>query len=138
MRKAEKACPIVVRLHNGQREVLAFTHPSAGNQFVKGTIETGESTLEAAVRELWEESGIRADTPLISLGFLSIGENHQPWHFFKYLSSGLPQTWSHQTEDDFGHTFTFFWHPLDKPLDQQWHLIFHEAFEFFAPLCLVD
>lgn len=58
MKTAGKACPVVVRLHNGQREVLAFTHPSAGNQFVTGAIETGESTLEAAVRELWKESGL--------------------------------------------------------------------------------
>lgn len=134
----EKACPIVLRLWDGRPEVLAFTHPSAGKQFVKGTVEVGESPLDAATRELWEESGLRADEPLVFLGTHAIGENGQRWHFFRHLSSGLPDSWSHQTEDDVGHTYVFFWHPLDQPLDQGWHLIFREAFDVFAPLCAAD
>jgi len=43
MKTIKKACPIVVRLQNGKPEILAFNHPSAGRQFVKGTIETGEN-----------------------------------------------------------------------------------------------
>ncbi|WP_410001350.1 NUDIX domain-containing protein [Rhizobium leguminosarum] len=39
-------------------EILAFTHPSAGNQFVKGTVEEGERPQDAAARELREESGL--------------------------------------------------------------------------------
>ena len=131
----EKACPIVVRLNSGQPEVLAFAHPSAGKQFVKGTIESAENPNEAAIRELLEESGICCDKPLLSLGAHLIGKTRQRWHFFQYVSSGLPETWYHQTGDDFGHTFAFFWHPLTKPLDQGWHSIFHEAFAFFAPRC---
>jgi len=76
--------------------------------------------------------------PLIPLGTYSIGESRQLWHFFKLSSSGLPETWSHQTEDDFGHTFEFFWHPLNQSLDQNWHPVFHEAFAFFAPRCMAD
>lgn len=138
MRKLEKACPLVLRYANEQTEVLAFTHPSAGKQFVKGTIEPEESPIEAANRELREESGLITTTPLISLGVHPIGELRQPWHFFKHFSSGLPETWTHQTEDDFGHTFRFIWHPLNQSLDQRWHAIFHEAFAFFSPLCLAD
>lgn len=138
MNKREKACPIVIRLFDGRPEVLAFAHPLAGKQFVKGTIEAGENPLDAAIRELREESGVHADGPLISLGTHSIGESLQRWHFFEYVSSELPDTWSHQTEDDFGHTFVFFWHPLSKPLDRDWHSIFHEAFAFFAPRCISD
>ncbi|WP_035898078.1 NUDIX domain-containing protein [Labrenzia sp. DG1229] len=131
-----KACPIVVRMRNGQPEVLAFVHPLAGKQFVKGTIEIGESPLEAAIRELREESGLQVSSPLTSLGVFAVGDSAQPWHFFKCMSTALPDTWSHQTEDDFGHTFTFFWHPLSEPLNYDWHPIFHEAFDFFAPRCM--
>ena len=138
MNPTEKACAIVLRLKNDKPEVLAFVHPSAGKQFVKGTIEAGESPLQAAIRELREESGLQPDMPLISIGTLPIGDSHQRWHFFKCMSLGLPENWSHQTEDDFGHKFAFFWHPLRKPLDQDWHPNFHEAFAFFAPLCLAE
>ncbi|WP_297844880.1 NUDIX domain-containing protein [uncultured Roseibium sp.] len=138
MNKREKACPVVIRLFDGQPEVLGFTHPFAGKQFVKGTIEAGENPLDAAIRELREESGLHTGGPLISLGTHSIGESLQLWHFFKFMSSELPDTWNHQTEDDFGHTFVFFWHPLSKPLDRDWHPIFHEAFAFFAPRCISD
>ena len=138
MKAPGKACPIVIQQRDKKRYVLAFIHPTAGMQFVKGTIEANEDPLDGAIRELKEESGLDANVPLIPLGKTNIGENAEPWHFFKYLSSGLPEYWSHQTYDDFGHTFAFFWHPLDDPLDRDWHPIFHEAFAFFAPLCMSD
>jgi hypothetical protein len=38
----QKACPIVTRATKHGLEVLAFRHTSAGNQFVKGTIQQGK------------------------------------------------------------------------------------------------
>ncbi|WP_222034522.1 NUDIX domain-containing protein [Rhizobium leguminosarum] len=58
MLKLEKTCPVVTRRMNQGLEILAFTHPSAGNQFVKGTVEEGERPQDAAARELREESGL--------------------------------------------------------------------------------
>ena len=133
-----KVCPVVVRLCDGRREVLAFVHPVAGKQFVKGTIESGENPLDAARRELREESGLNAPSALIPLGIQPIGDNRQRWYFFEGISAGIPDSWSHQTEDDHGHTFVFFWHPLDLKLDNEWHPIFHEAFAFFAALVSTD
>jgi 8-oxo-dGTP pyrophosphatase MutT (NUDIX family) len=118
--------------------VLAFVHPVAGKQFVKGTIKSGENPLDAARRELREESGLNAPSALISLGIQVIGGNRQRWYFFEWISTGIPDAWSHQTEDNHGHTFLFFWHPLDLQLDNEWHPIFHEAFAFFAPLVSTD
>ncbi|MEM0908929.1 MAG: NUDIX domain-containing protein [Pseudomonadota bacterium] len=128
-----KACPVVLRLQAGRPEILAFVHPSAGKQFMKGTIEVGESPLEAARREMREESGLVADSNLIALGRTTIGHDRQYWHFFEWSAVGLPDTWYHRTEDDEGHTFRFFWHPVTAPLDSEWHPVFHQAFAFLLP-----
>ncbi|MES5096909.1 NUDIX domain-containing protein [Agrobacterium sp. BA1120] len=117
--------------------MLTFTHPSAGRQFVKGTIEKGEKSQEAAERELFEESGLRVRSSMIFIGTQEIGIERVPWHFFAYRNSSLPDTWTHVTEDDDGHSFSFFWHSVQRPLDQQWHPIFHEAFTFFVPRVLL-
>ena len=111
MARTSKVCPVVVRLFDGRHEVLAFMHPVAGKQFVKGTVESDEQPLDAARRELREESGLNSPETLIFLGIRNIGEKLQPWHFFEWRSTGLPNAWAHQTEDDHGHVFSFFWHP---------------------------
>jgi hypothetical protein len=61
------------------------------------------------------------------------GADLTPWHFFAYPTAHLPDAWQHTTEDDYGHTFAFFWRPVGLPLDRDWHPIFREAFAFFAP-----
>jgi 8-oxo-dGTP pyrophosphatase MutT (NUDIX family) len=58
MPSPRKACPVIVRRTAGGVEILAFRHPKAGCQLVKGTIEPAESVRRAAERELQEESGI--------------------------------------------------------------------------------
>ena len=50
-----KVCPVVFRRVDSVVEVLAFEHPVAGYQLVKGTVESGESIETAALRELAEE-----------------------------------------------------------------------------------
>lgn len=133
MSKVEKACPVVLRTSQNGFKVLAFIHPSAGKQFVKGTIEIGETARQAAERELREESGLVVHSPMIFLGTQAIGIEGAPWHFFAYHSLSLPDTWLHATEDDFDHSFAFFWHSIQVSLDRDWHPIFHEAFKFFVP-----
>ncbi len=122
-----KVCPVVLRRKEGRIEVLAFKHPSAGNQFVKGTIEPGEDPKSAAARELHEESGIIAPPDMALLGQHPIGPKRQTWWFYACWINDAPETWRHMTEDDQGHTFAFFWHPLGQTLDGAWHAIFHEA-----------
>lgn len=41
----EKACPVVFKIREKGVEVLAFTHPSAGKQFVKGSIHTPRPSI---------------------------------------------------------------------------------------------
>lgn len=126
---AQKVCPLIFRIFDGRPEVLAFRHPSAGNQFVKGSIEEGELPLEAARRELREETGITVADDLLDLGNASIGDQFVRWHFFAVRIEELPDDWVHQAEDDFGHIFSFFWHPLADDLNEDWHPQFHEALQ---------
>jgi 8-oxo-dGTP pyrophosphatase MutT (NUDIX family) len=132
MLNVQKACPIVTRTTDQGLEVLAFSHPLAGFQFVKGTIEKGEAPSDAAKRELFEESGLVCPEPLELLGSAPIGPDQTTWHFYVWHSTGLLDTWSHATTDDQGHNFAFFWHPIDLKLAASWHPIFHEAFNFFS------
>ncbi|HNY45867.1 MAG TPA: NUDIX domain-containing protein, partial [Casimicrobium sp.] len=50
----EKACACVVQ----RGRLLLFEHPTAGVEIPKGGIERGELAIDAAVRELREESGL--------------------------------------------------------------------------------
>ncbi|NTF06955.1 NUDIX domain-containing protein [Agrobacterium rubi] len=130
MISVQKVCPVVTRASNHGLEVLAFRHPSAGCQFVKGTIKEGELPRDAASRELFEESGLICSVEMAALGTMDIGPERTTWHFFIWGSTGLPERWEHSTEDDCRHTFAFFWHPIGVPLDEDWHPIFREAFQF--------
>ncbi|CAD5108386.1 hypothetical protein PSEWESI4_02671 [Pseudomonas carbonaria] len=122
-----KACPVV--LNGSARErILVFEHPLAGIQLVKGSIEPNESPVAAAVRELQEESGLRASAVLADLGTWVPGYGDQVWSFqLCEVQEPLPEGWSHRCADDGGHDFRFFWHPLDEVPTPQWHWVFREA-----------
>ena len=112
-----KAVPVVTR--RGGTEILAFEHPMAGKQLVKGTIEAGESAIDAAARELFEESGLRLD----DFAFVAASQDivqGQEWVFFHHAAKGLPDRWVHHCLDDGGHDFRFFWHPLSLK-SEGWH-----------------
>ncbi|MEM9798298.1 MAG: NUDIX domain-containing protein [Pseudomonadota bacterium] len=119
---AAKACPVILR----GDAILAFRHPRAGVQLVKGTIEPGEDPAEAAVRELWEEAGIHA-RPARSLGTIVIGPPPLTWSFWLMRASRLPQRWAHHCDDDGGQVFRFLWWPLQRPAGRAWHPIHRRA-----------
>ncbi|WP_196161302.1 NUDIX domain-containing protein [Reinekea sp. G2M2-21] len=122
----EKACPVVLRERNGQVEYLAFVHPLAGKQFVKGTIEPGELLTAACERELLEESGLVA-TAVEDLGTCRIVSQQLIYGFYRMqVEQPIPETFSFFCLDDGGHQFDFFWQPLHTELDTQWHPIFQE------------
>ena len=76
-----KACPVILRNREGNIDLLAFAHPLAGKQIVKGTIERGESLENACERELFEESGIIAKSSAC-LGEWDAGHEKQVWGFY--------------------------------------------------------
>jgi chloramphenicol 3-O phosphotransferase len=122
-----KVVPVLLREKQGRDEILAFRHPKAGLQIVKGTLEPNELPEDAALRELEEESGVTRARILRSLGSsITIAEGEE-WHFFLCAAGEQPSRWIHAAPDDGGHIFEFFWQPLDAELGSDWHPIFHAA-----------
>lgn len=77
-----KVCPVVFRRAGGGVDLLAFVHPCADRQFVKGSVNPGEPPEHAAKRELDEESGRRPGGQALYLGEAGIGAPPTPWLFF--------------------------------------------------------
>ena len=119
---AVKVCPVVLR----GPALLAFRHPRAGVQLVKGKMEPGEAVAETAARELREESGVAA-AALRRLAGARIGARALRWRFVLMRAPGLPDRWSHWCEDDGGHLFRFFWHPLARSPGRDWHPVHRQA-----------
>lgn len=124
-----KVCPVVLRGKAPHRDILVFRHPLAGIQLVKGTVEADESISEAALRELEEESGIKASGIQAYLGEWETGHEAQYWHFVLCDVDDQPDTWAHFTQDDGGHEFVFFWHPIHDAPTAEWHTVFVDALE---------
>ncbi len=113
--------------------MLLFLHPLSGVQLVKGTIEQGETPNEAALRELAEESGIDVAMIKDDLGCWASGHLDQIWSFqLCQAQAALPEQWSHQTLDDHGHVFEFFWAPLDQLPYADCHPVFQRALAYLC------
>jgi chloramphenicol 3-O phosphotransferase len=122
-----KVVPVLLRERQGRREILAFRHPAAGLQIVKGTLEPNEVSESAALRELEEESGVTRARIVRSLGSSGAIADGEQWHFFLCMAGEQPTHWIHAAPDDGGHIFEFFWQPLDAELGPEWHPTFHAA-----------
>jgi 8-oxo-dGTP pyrophosphatase MutT (NUDIX family) len=128
--KPNKACPVVTRNIAGGRAVLAFRHPLAGCQLVKGTINEGEDPAAAAIRELHEEAGVTARV-IRNLGLWIANHKEQVWSCHLCLPlEELPQMWRHRCHDDGGHDFQFFWQSLDDEPGPEWHPVHRRALAF--------
>jgi len=133
----DKACPIVLRKNLDEIEILAFKHPTLFRQLVKGTIEKNELPINAAVRELAEESGLVTSGLPAYLGQSDDLPDADRWYFYMCRIEGtIPNQWSFFTEDDGGLVFDFFWHKLDNMPDEKWHFLFHDVLSFVRPLIL--
>ncbi len=123
---ANKVCPVLIRLKDDEWQILAFHHPLAGDQLVKGTIEIGEAAQIAVLRELAEESGIGSAFIVKNLGVWESGFDGQIWAIFLCEARNLPDEWTHHTKDGGGNDFTFFWHPLNSD-SGEWHPLYRAA-----------
>ena len=114
---ADKACPVVFR-DSSMQQILAFEHPKAGLQLVKGRIEPGENARAAALRELAEEAGI-ADTAIARTWAPGIPAQGHIWSL-QLCTFTQSRTWTHFCCDDGGHDFKFFWHDVNREPDEKW------------------
>lgn len=127
----KKVVPVILRHQVHGLEILAFQHPLAGFQLVKGTVELDEKYDEAAIRELFEESGVIAEPNPKFIGNFKLKSNQQDWYFYLCgVSADLAETWIHHCQDDGGLDFEFFWFPLNQKPNESWHEIFQEALAF--------
>jgi 8-oxo-dGTP pyrophosphatase MutT (NUDIX family) len=82
--------------------LLVFDHrddPDAGTQVPAGGVHRDEGLIEAAIREVREETGVRLDTELTLLGthehLDGLGQSALS-HFFRAdAPEGLPRLWQH-------------------------------------------
>ncbi|MBW9245813.1 MULTISPECIES: NUDIX hydrolase [Pseudomonas] len=133
----DKACSVILS-STMRPKILLFRHPHAGVQLVKGTIEKGETPARAALRELSEESGISSATIKDDLGCWKSGHHSQIWSFQLLQMAGpLPEQWLHQTTDDHGHIFEFFWASLDHLPYDDCHPVFRRALAFLCEVLKV-
>ena len=130
-----KAVPIVLKSVANQLYLLAFEHPLAGRQIVKGSVEPGESVVQACARELHEESGLQGRV-IREAGSFYDDLARWEWHFcLMKVDENIPDRFTYHTDDGGGLDFAFFWHRLGDELDEEWHEIFHRPIEhirFFA------
>ncbi|MBJ9957097.1 NUDIX hydrolase [Acinetobacter courvalinii] len=127
----KKVVPVILRHKNHGLEILAFRHPLAGFQLVKGTIEKDEQYEQAAIRELFEESGAIAEPNPKFIGNFKLKSTQQEWYFYVCeLRTDLAETWIHHCQDGGGLDFRFFWYSLDQQPDDHWHGTFKEALSF--------
>jgi 8-oxo-dGTP pyrophosphatase MutT (NUDIX family) len=123
-----KAVPVVTRRTGTAKEILVFEHPTAGVQLIKGTIELGEASEAACLRELHEESGISNARIERFLGSWQSHHQDQTWHFYKVeVLQPLRESWYHQTAEDHGHVFRLFWHPMHIDPEADWHSVYRSA-----------
>lgn len=124
----QKVCPVILRQQSEVSQILAFRHPLAGMQLIKGTLKPGELPDGDALRELAKESGIHQATVVAKIGELDFHDAEQHWNIF-LCAPRIPfaDEWTCFTADGDGLDFGFFWHPLDKEPDASWHPVYARA-----------
>jgi 8-oxo-dGTP pyrophosphatase MutT (NUDIX family) len=122
-----KALAYVTRTHGGKRELLVHTHrdhPEAGLQVPAGSLDEGESPAEAALRETFEESGLRSVEVVRLLKNYTYAHPsdarslHDRFVFHLRTTAPTPHTWEHVVSagiHDKGLVFVYRWMSVDSP-----------------------
>lgn len=111
----------------GPNELLVFEHDEAANasgvQLPVGGLETGETPVQAAAREAFEETGLLRLTSPHHLGSCVWSRPEagakQVWHYFQLTApASTPDAWTHTVtggEEDTGMLFYLRFVPLLQP-----------------------
>lgn len=118
-RGVEKVEAYITRVTATRATLLLFTQrgcPQAGWQVPAGTVEPGESLLEALHREIHEESGLRGLEVLGRLGTHVHPQSGLQRHAYHLAAPpGLAASWPHRVHgigEDHGMVFEYSWVPL--------------------------
>jgi len=82
-----------------------------GYEVVKGAVEPGETVVQAALREIYEEAGIRNVTPVRELGVTYWHDEEQRFWLLR-ATAKPPESFSHQVTGegiDRGFEYRFRW-----------------------------
>ena len=120
MQPKRKAIAYITRLKNAEIELLVFEQPAApdgGVQVPGGTVDPGETPLEAFFREVEEESGLRIQTEPRLLGEFpyfrhDIQEAQLRSFFHASVIGETRDSWDHRVfagEEDAGLLFRYYW-----------------------------
>lgn len=65
------------------------------------------------------------------LGSLTNSIGGADWHFITMVADvAIPDRFTFHINDDGGHDFRFFWHPLAEDLTDEWHEVFHQPIQY--------
>jgi len=127
-----KVLAYITREGPAGREVLVFRHrdhPEAGVQIPGGTIDAGETPVDALHREILEETGLKS---LRVIRQVAKEPFHATWRnewqernvFHLEAPAGCPGTWTHSVtsgQEDKGLVFVFSWMTLADAAEMlQW------------------
>ena len=119
-----KVLAYLFQMRGGLPYLLVFEHEGidAGIQIPAGTVEEGESNLEALHREVLEETGIHSQG--YKFRYLGQPEYLPPdaqepniRHAYSANVSHLPERWTHRVtgdDGDQGLTFNFYWLSFER------------------------
>jgi len=120
----DKVGAFVIRRQGKDAQLLLFTHadyPDAPIQIPGGTMEAREAPLDAALRELLEESG--TSPPLIrKLGVSALPSSAMPdvilrRHCYLFDGNALPEQWRHVVTgkgEDESLRFDYRWYSIGR------------------------
>lgn len=118
-----------------------FDHPWEGTQIPKGRLSPSESTRDAAIRELVEESGLELE-PSRFVGHMRRQFTHpadasvmveEDWHVWQFdAPPDCPDSWIHFAEEE-DMEFAYRWIPLDSDAPDLVHDYFRAVVELITP-----
>lgn len=117
----QKSFSYIIRAAPAGHELLVFASLNEpGFEVPKGSAQPGETPAQAAVREVFEESGLRALTLIEELGVTQWYDEEQ--HFFLFRAEGpLPDRFEHVVtghDGDRGMRYQYQWLEVTPALGQ--------------------
>ena len=117
----QKSFSYVVRASQAGSELLVFVSlEELGLEVPKGSVQPGETPAQAAVREIWEESGLIGLILIRELGVTLWQDEEQHFYLFK-TDQALPDQFEHVVtgqDGDRGMRYQYRWIKVTPALSQ--------------------